>query len=73
MIEVKNIKKGFGEKTVLNGVSVNMQAGKCNLIIGASGSGKTVFMKCMVGLLVPDEGEICYNSKDFNKLNDEER
>jgi phospholipid/cholesterol/gamma-HCH transport system ATP-binding protein len=73
MIEVKNIKKGFGEKTVLNGVSVNMQAGKCNLIIGASGSGKTVFMKCMVGLLVPDEGEICYDNKDFNKLNDEEK
>jgi phospholipid/cholesterol/gamma-HCH transport system ATP-binding protein len=73
MIEVKNIRKGFGEKTVLNGVSVNMQAGKCNLIIGASGSGKTVFMKCMVGLLVPDEGEICYNNKDFNKLNDDEK
>lgn len=73
MIEVKNIKKGFGEKTVLNGVSVTMQAGKCNLIIGASGSGKTVFMKCMVGLLIPDEGEICYNNTDFNKLNDEER
>ena len=73
MIELKNIKKGFGEKTVLNGVNANMTAGKCNLIIGASGSGKTVLMKCMVGLIVPDEGEICYNSKDFNKLNNEER
>ena len=73
MIEVKNIKKGFGEKTVLNGVSVTMQAGKCNLIIGASGSGKTVFMKLMVGLMVPDQGEICYDDKDFNKLNTEEK
>ena len=44
MIELKNIKKGFGEKTVLNGVNANMTAGKCNLIIGASGSGKTVLM-----------------------------
>src|SRR3954466_13139690 len=73
MIEVKNIKKGFGDRTVLNGVSVTMQAGKCNLIIGASGSGKTVFMKCMVGLLVPDEGEIRYNNSDFNKLNTDEK
>ena len=73
MIEIKNIRKGFGERTVLNGVSVTMQAGKCNLIIGASGSGKTVFMKCMVGLLIPDEGEICYNNNDFNKLNNEEK
>jgi len=73
MIEVKNVKKGFGEKTVLNGVNVTMQAGKCNLIIGASGSGKTVFMKCMVGLLIPDQGEIRYNDKDFNKLNNEEK
>lgn len=73
MIEVKNVKKGFGERTVLNGVSVTMQAGKCNLIIGASGSGKTVFMKLMVGLMVPDEGEIRYNDKDFNKLNNEEK
>src|ERR1044072_7335599 len=73
MIEVKNIKKGFGGRTVLNGVSVTMQAGKCNLIIGASGSGKTVFMKLMVGLMVPDQGEICYNDKDFNKLNNEEK
>lgn len=73
MIEVKNIKKGFGDKTVINGVTVTMEAGKCNLVIGASGSGKTVFMKCMVGLLVPDEGEICYNGKNFIKLNQEEK
>ena len=73
MIEVINIKKGFGDKTILNGVSANMESGKCNLIIGASGSGKTVFMKCMVGLFTPDEGEIRYNNKNFITLNDEEK
>src|SRR5688572_10300648 len=73
MIEVKNIKKGFGDRMVIDDVSATMEAGKCNLIIGASGSGKTVFMKCIVGLFHPDAGEICYNNKDFNKLNDDER
>lgn len=73
MIEVKNVKKSFGDRTILNGVSVTMEAGKCNLIIGTSGSGKTVFMKCMVGLLVPDEGEICYNNRNFITLEDEQK
>lgn len=73
MIEVKNIKKGFGDKTVINDVSVTMQAGKCNLIIGASGSGKTVFMKCLVGLFTPDSGEILYNGQDFIAMDDEAR
>ena len=73
MIEVKNIRKGFGDKEVIKGVSVVMEAGKCNLIIGASGSGKTVFMKCLVGLFVPDEGEILYNGEDFNTLNTDGR
>lgn len=73
MIEVKNLKKGFGDKTVINDVSVVMQAGKCNLIIGASGSGKTVFMKCLVGLFTPDSGEILYDGQDFTDMNDEAR
>lgn len=73
MIEVKNVKKGFGEKTVINDVSVVMQAGKCNLIIGASGSGKTVFMKCLVGLFAPDSGEILYDGQNFTEMNDESR
>jgi phospholipid/cholesterol/gamma-HCH transport system ATP-binding protein len=73
MIEVKNIKKSFGEKSVLNGVSVNMQPGQCNLIIGSSGSGKTVFMKCLVGLFKPDSGEILYGGKDFVTMNGEDR
>jgi phospholipid/cholesterol/gamma-HCH transport system ATP-binding protein len=73
MIEVKNIHKGFGEKTVIDDVSAVMDAGKCNLIIGASGSGKTVFMKCIVGLFVPDNGQILYNGHDYTDMNDDER
>lgn len=65
MIEVKNISKSFGEKVVLDGVSAIMEPGKTNLIIGSSGSGKTVFMKCMVGLLRPDGGEILYEGKNI--------
>jgi len=56
MIEVKNIKKSFDDKPVILDVSAVMKAGQCNLIIGASGSGKTVLMKCIVGLFVPDAG-----------------
>ncbi len=73
MIEVKDIKKSFGEKEVLKGVNVKMEAGKCNLIIGASGSGKTVFMKCLVGLFQPDEGEIIYNGVNFVTMDDEQQ
>lgn len=73
MIEVKNIQKKFGEKAVINDVSAVMDAGKCNLIIGASGSGKTVLMKCMVGLFVPDSGEILYQGVNYNEMNDESK
>ncbi len=51
MIEVKDLKKGFDGKAVINGVSAVFETGKCNLIIGSSGSGKTVLMKCLVGLI----------------------
>lgn len=73
MIEVKNITKQFDGRTILNDVSAVMEAGKCNLIIGASGSGKTVFVKCMVGLFEPDSGEILYDGKSFTRGTDEER
>ncbi|HEY9364645.1 MAG TPA: ATP-binding cassette domain-containing protein [Chitinophagaceae bacterium] len=73
MIEVKNIVKGFGGKEVIKGVSTVMKPGQCNLIIGSSGSGKTVLMKCMVGLFIPDSGEILYNGIDFIKMNNDER
>jgi phospholipid/cholesterol/gamma-HCH transport system ATP-binding protein len=68
MIEVKDIKKGFAGKTVLNGVSVSMKPGNCNLIIGSSGSGKTVFMKCLVGLFQPDHGSILYDGLNFTAM-----
>jgi phospholipid/cholesterol/gamma-HCH transport system ATP-binding protein len=73
MIEVKNIKKGFGDKVVINDVSATFQTGKCNLIIGTSGSGKTVLMKCLVGLFEPDSGEICYDGQNFSEMSDEQR
>jgi phospholipid/cholesterol/gamma-HCH transport system ATP-binding protein len=73
MIEVKNIRKGFGGKTVIDGVSAVMQPGKCNLIIGASGSGKTVFMKCLIGLFQPDNGQIFYNDSDFTSMTTDQK
>lgn len=73
MIEVKNLKKGFGDKIVINDVSAVMHDGKCNLIIGTSGSGKTVLMKCLIGLFQPDSGEILYNEKPFSLMTDDEK
>jgi phospholipid/cholesterol/gamma-HCH transport system ATP-binding protein len=68
MIEVKNLKKGFGGKTILSDVSAQMKPGQCNLIIGASGSGKTVFMKCLVGLFHPDSGDVIYDGQNFTRM-----
>jgi phospholipid/cholesterol/gamma-HCH transport system ATP-binding protein len=73
MIELIGIKKGFEGKIVLDDVSAVMESGKTNLIIGTSGSGKTVLMKCMVGLFDIDEGEILYNKINFSQLDDRER
>lgn len=73
MIEVRNLRKGFGDRTVISDVSAVMETGKCNLIIGASGSGKTVLMKCMVGLLDPDAGDIIYDDLRFTGMNANEK
>lgn len=73
MIEAVNIKKSFGEKEVLKDITCEMHSGKVNLIIGSSGSGKTVFMKCLVGLVVPDSGSIRYEGVDFLNLGDKDR
>ncbi len=65
MIEVKNIVKSFDGRTVLHDVSATFYTGKTNLIIGQSGSGKTVLMKSLVGLLQPDSGEILFDGRNF--------
>ncbi len=72
MIEIKNVKKSFGDKVVLQNVSANMEAGKTNLIIGASGSGKTVLMKIMIGLMAVDDGEVIYEGRDLVKMDEKE-
>jgi phospholipid/cholesterol/gamma-HCH transport system ATP-binding protein len=73
MIEFKNLVKAFDGKVVLDGVSHVMEAGKTNLIIGTSGSGKTVLQKCLVGLFEPDAGEIVYHGKSFTKMTQDDR
>jgi phospholipid/cholesterol/gamma-HCH transport system ATP-binding protein len=73
MIEIKNVKKSFGDRTILHDVNVTMETGKCNLIIGSSGSGKTVLLKCLVGLFTPDTGTISYDGKNMLNLNIDEK
>lgn len=73
MIEAKNISKSFGNHRVLENVSVRFEKGKTNLIIGESGSGKTVLMKCLVGLLEVDEGMVLYDDRNFSEMSLNER
>jgi phospholipid/cholesterol/gamma-HCH transport system ATP-binding protein len=73
MIEIKNIKKSFGDRTILHDISATFFAGKCNLIIGTSGSGKTVLTKCMVGLFEPDNGQILFDGNDVLLMDDDQR
>jgi len=74
MIEVDNIYKSFGDSEILKGITTCFDTGKTNLIIGQSGSGKTVFLKCLLGLFKPEEGTICYDGKRYNELSiDEQR
>ena len=68
MIEVVKISKSFGDQKVLDNVSTNFEKGKTNLIIGQSGSGKTVLMKCCIGLFDIDEGEINFDGRCFSGL-----
>jgi phospholipid/cholesterol/gamma-HCH transport system ATP-binding protein len=68
MIEVKNLYKDYDGNLVLNDVSVKFEQGKCNLIIGRSGSGKTVLLKSIVGLIRVDRGEIWYNELEFSHM-----
>jgi len=72
LIEIKNIRKSFDDKVVLQDVSAKMQAGQTNLIIGSSGSGKTVLMKILVGLMKPDSGEVLYEGVDITTMSGEQ-
>jgi len=73
MIKVENLYKSFDGKAVLKDISVEYEAGKCNMIIGASGSGKTVLLKNLIGLMEPDSGEICYGGRRLSQMGYEER
>jgi len=73
MIEVKDIQKSFGEAHVLKGISTTFENGKTNLVIGQSGSGKTVFLKCLLGLFTPEEGAIIYDSRQYSNLSEDEK
>lgn len=65
MIEIKNITKTFGDRQVLAGIDGTFKPGDTSLIIGGSGTGKSVLLKCMIGLVKPDSGEVRYDSRDF--------
>jgi len=73
MIEVKNINKSFERKQVLKNISVTFESGINNLIIGQSGSGKTVFLKCLLGLHRVDNGEIFFDERNFTNMNEYEQ
>lgn len=73
MIEIKNINKSFGDLHVLKDFSCTFERGKVNLIIGQSGSGKSVMTKCIVGLMEIDNGSILYEGEDFSVMSDKER
>ena len=72
MIEVRNLIKEFEGRVVLNNISTKFKEGAVNMIIGKSGSGKSVFLKCLVGLLRPEGGKILYDDKDFLKMKHKE-
>ena len=73
MIQAVNISKFFGETEILNDVSLTFEKGKTNLIIGQSGSGKTVLMKCLVGLYDVNEGSVEYDGRNISKMSFKEK
>lgn len=72
MIKVENLRKSFGDTEILKGISTTFEKGKTNLIIGQSGSGKTVFLKTLLGLYKPNSGKITYDGQVYSELNDDE-
>ncbi|MFZ9160321.1 MAG: ATP-binding cassette domain-containing protein, partial [Aquirufa sp.] len=65
MIEIKGLSKSFSGRVVLDDISANFQQGKTNMVIGGSGTGKSVLLKCMIGILVPEQGKVLYDGRDF--------
>jgi len=73
MIKAENISKWFDGQQILYDIDAIFETGKTNLIIGQSGSGKTVLMKCLIGLLTPEQGDIYYDGRSLEKMNSSER
>lgn len=73
MIELKSLNKSFEGKNVLNDINFSFENGKTSLIIGQSGSGKTVLMKCIVGLFTPERGEVLYDGRNLISMNKKEK
>jgi len=73
VIEVRGIKKSFGDQEVLKGIDMQLHRGQCNLIIGSSGSGKTVLLKSIVGLVKPDAGQVLLDGRDWTAMPERER
>jgi len=73
MIEVKGLHKWFGDAHILKGIDAHFEKGKTSLVIGQSGSGKTVFIKCLLGLFPYDEGTISYDGKIYSKLSENQK
>lgn len=73
MIKVENVHKRFGSEEILKGINTSFERGKTNVIIGQSGSGKTVLLKCLLGLFTPEQGRILYDDKDLHNIGHEER
>ncbi|WP_067147263.1 ABC transporter ATP-binding protein [Pseudotamlana agarivorans] len=73
MIEVKELRKSFGDAEILKGITTNFEKGKTSLIIGQSGAGKTVFLKCLLGIFDYEGGSIAYDGKILTKLSEDEK
>lgn len=73
MIEVKGLHKSFDDEKILRGIDFVFETGKTNLVIGQSGSGKSVLIKCMLGLFIPEKGKIVYDNKPYSEFSEEEK